>query len=203
MGDLKKWVSDSLISLLGYSQPTVIQFVITLSKKASAPSEIVKQLGELGIASSAETCTFAKEIFARVDHKTSGPNLYQQQEREAVMLARKQKTFQLLEADDEDDNMVPVAPLPKKEEARSKKFRRRSEHQDDMDGEAANEEGKERRVRRRTSHDKDDGSESEEERMRDQREREELERHIKERDAAGTRKVNLVDLPMGHSDGSF
>ncbi|KAL6558594.1 Pre-mRNA-splicing factor ATP-dependent RNA helicase DEAH1 [Orobanche minor] len=190
MGDLKKWVSDSLISLLGYSQPTVIQFVITLSKKASAPSEIVKQLRELGIASSAETCTFAKEIFARVDHKTSAPNLYQQQEREAVMLARKQKTFQLLEADDEDGNMVPVAPFPKKEEAQSKKFRRRSEHQDDMDGEAANEEGKERRVRRRTSHDKDDGSESEEERMRDQREREELERHIKERDAAGTRKIS-------------
>lgn len=30
---------------------------------------------------------------------------------------------------------------------------------------------------------------SEEERVRDQREREELERHIRERDAAGTRKV--------------
>uniref|UniRef100_A0A3Q7FQX5 RNA helicase n=1 Tax=Solanum lycopersicum TaxID=4081 RepID=A0A3Q7FQX5_SOLLC len=48
-----------------------------------------------------------------------------------------------------------------------------------------------RRVRRRTSQDQDDSdnSESEEEILRDQREREELERHIRERDAAGTRKL--------------
>ncbi|XP_015070107.1 pre-mRNA-splicing factor ATP-dependent RNA helicase DEAH1-like isoform X2 [Solanum pennellii] len=48
-----------------------------------------------------------------------------------------------------------------------------------------------RRVRRRISQDQDDSdnSESEEEILRDQREREELERHIRERDAAGTRKL--------------
>lgn len=30
--DLKTWVSDKLMSLLGYSQPTVVQYVITLCK---------------------------------------------------------------------------------------------------------------------------------------------------------------------------
>lgn len=51
--------------------------------------------------------------------------------------------------------------------------------------------GDERRVRRRTSLDEDDSdnSESEEEILRDQKEREELERHLRERDAAGTRKL--------------
>ncbi|XP_009800073.1 pre-mRNA-splicing factor ATP-dependent RNA helicase DEAH1-like isoform X2 [Nicotiana sylvestris] len=51
--------------------------------------------------------------------------------------------------------------------------------------------GDERRVRRRTSLDEDDrdDSESEEEILRDQKEREELERHLRERDAAGTRKL--------------
>ncbi|CAN4088389.1 unnamed protein product [Withania somnifera] len=54
----------------------------------------------------------------------------------------------------------------------------------------------ERRVRRRTSQDQDDSdnSESEEEMLRDQREREELERHIRERDAAGTRKLAELKL---------
>ncbi|XP_059303683.1 pre-mRNA-splicing factor ATP-dependent RNA helicase DEAH1-like isoform X2 [Lycium barbarum] len=49
----------------------------------------------------------------------------------------------------------------------------------------------ERRVRRRTSQDQgdSDNSESEEEILRDQREREELEQHLRERDAAGTRKL--------------
>ncbi|GER28403.1 RNA helicase family protein [Striga asiatica] len=197
MGDLNRWVSDKLMSLVGFSQPTMVHFIITLSKRASSPSEIVKQLAEFGVASSTETLMFAKEIFARVEHKTSGPNVYQQQEREAVMLARKQKTFKLLEAEDEDDDAVPVASLPRKEETRSKKFRKRSETQDEMDDEIVKNEGKERRVRSRTSRDDDDSSESEEERLRDQREREELERKIRERDAAGTRKVTyFCDLFM-------
>ncbi|KAG8388743.1 hypothetical protein BUALT_Bualt02G0157000 [Buddleja alternifolia] len=136
MGDLKTWVSDRLMTLLGYSQPTVVQYVITLSKKASSPSEIVNQLVELGISSSSETLGFAKEIFSRVERKTSGPNLYRQQEREAAMLARKQQTYKILDADDEDDETVPVVPLPKKEETRSKKFRKRSETQDDIEDEA-------------------------------------------------------------------
>ncbi|KAL0357427.1 UNVERIFIED_CONTAM: Pre-splicing factor ATP-dependent RNA helicase DEAH1, partial [Sesamum calycinum] len=216
MGDLKTWVSDKLMSLLGYSQPTVVQYVITLSKKASSPPEIVNQLVDLGIPSSTETFVFAKEIFARVEHKTSGPNLYQQQEREAAILARKQKTYKILEADDEGDDMVPVVSLTKKEEARSKKFRKRSETQDDIDDEVVKKGAEERRVKSRTSHDEDDDSEaltltmtlllmyncsicktsdihSEEERLRDQREREELERHMKERDAAGTRKSTWAD----------
>ncbi|KAI8528846.1 hypothetical protein RHMOL_Rhmol12G0179100 [Rhododendron molle] len=46
-----------------------------------------------------------------------------------------------------------------------------------------------RRVKRRSIPDEDDDSESEEERLRDQRDREELERHLKDRDAAATRKL--------------
>ncbi|KAL0421967.1 UNVERIFIED_CONTAM: Pre-splicing factor ATP-dependent RNA helicase DEAH1 [Sesamum latifolium] len=201
MGDLKTWVSDKMMSLLGYSQPTVVQYVITLSKKASSPSEIVNQLVDLGIPSSAETLVFAKEIFARVEHRTSGPNLYQQQEREAAILARKQKTYKILEADDEGDDMVPVVSLTKKEETRSKKFRKRSETQDDIDDEVVKKGAQERRVKSRTSHDEDDGSESEEERLRDQREREELERHMKERDAAGTRKLTDQKLTKKEEEG--
>ncbi|KAL8532055.1 hypothetical protein ACS0TY_008602 [Phlomoides rotata] len=61
-------------------------------------------------------------------------------------------------------------------------------------------EGKERRVKSRTSHDEDDGSESEEERLRDQREREELEHRLRERDAAGTRKLTDQKLTKKEED---
>ncbi|KAL2455643.1 helicase domain-containing protein [Forsythia ovata] len=54
--------------------------------------------------------------------------------------------------------------------------------------------GDERRVKRRTSEDEDDASESEEEILRDQREREELEQHIRQRDAAGTKKLTELTL---------
>ncbi|KAL6501384.1 Pre-mRNA-splicing factor ATP-dependent RNA helicase DEAH1 [Orobanche gracilis] len=117
------------------------------------------------------------------------------EEREAAMLARKQKTYTLLEEEDHDaaDN-VPVALSSKKEETRRNKFRKRSEPHDDMDDEVTMNEGKERLVKSRTSHDEDDGSESEEERLHDQREKEELEHRLRERDAAGTRKLTEQNL---------
>ncbi|XP_055804870.1 pre-mRNA-splicing factor ATP-dependent RNA helicase DEAH1-like isoform X3 [Solanum dulcamara] len=150
----------------------------------------------MGMSSSSVTTVFAQEIFSRVERKTTGTNLYLQQEREATMLARKQKTYTLLEADDDDDNIAGVESnsVPsqnRKDDTRKKKFRRRVETHGEEDDEVVRDEERERRVRRRTSQDQDDSdnSESEEELLRDQREREELERHIKERDAAGTRKL--------------
>ncbi|XP_027123535.1 pre-mRNA-splicing factor ATP-dependent RNA helicase DEAH1 [Coffea arabica] len=204
MGDLRAWVSDKLMSLLGYSQPTVVQYVISITKKASSPAEVVNTLVELGLSSSRETQAFAQQVFARVEHKASGPNLYQQREREAAMLVRKQRAYTLIEADDEEDDAggsvdnksASMATQSRKEDNRNKKFRKRAEPQEDDEGddeEVGN--GKEERsVRRRTSKDDSDGSESEEERLRDQREREELERNIRERDAAGTRKLTEQKL---------
>ncbi|XP_060202211.1 pre-mRNA-splicing factor ATP-dependent RNA helicase DEAH1-like isoform X1 [Lycium barbarum] len=97
------------------------------------------------------------------------------------MLARKQKAYTLLEADDDEYN---DAGEKSSLATRKKKYRKRVEIQDDEDDKVA-------RNRRRTSRDQDDrdNSESEEVILRDQREREELERHIRERDAAGTRKL--------------
>nr|XP_027123536.1 pre-mRNA-splicing factor ATP-dependent RNA helicase DEAH1-like isoform X2 [Coffea arabica] len=196
MGDLRAWVSDKLMSLLGYSQPTVVQYVISI--------KVVNTLVELGLSSSRETQAFAQQVFARVEHKASGPNLYQQREREAAMLVRKQRAYTLIEADDEEDDAggsvdnksASMATQSRKEDNRNKKFRKRAEPQEDDEGddeEVGN--GKEERsVRRRTSKDDSDGSESEEERLRDQREREELERNIRERDAAGTRKLTEQKL---------
>ncbi|KAK3028026.1 hypothetical protein RJ639_038747 [Escallonia herrerae] len=120
----------------------------------------------MGVSSATETRAFAEEIFAKFERRSSGLNRYQQEEKEAAMLVKKQRTYTLLEADDDDvDGDSAAAVVSNGEE--------------------------ERRVKRRTSQAEDvnDDSESEEEMLRDQREREELERHIRERDAAGTRKL--------------
>ncbi|XP_054805557.1 pre-mRNA-splicing factor ATP-dependent RNA helicase DEAH1-like isoform X2 [Prosopis cineraria] len=195
---LKAWVSDQLMSLLGYSQPTIIQYIIGLSKQATSPADVVGKLVEFGCSSTGETCAFAEEIFARVPHKSSGLNIYQKQEREAAMLVRKQKTYTILDADDDDDSndgsSMRTGSESRKTEGRKKRFRKKNEVDDDEDDEVIAREEKERQVKRRISPDEDDGSESEEERLRDQKEREELEQHIRERDAAGTRKLTEQKL---------
>lgn len=194
------WVSDKLMSLLGYSQPTIVQYIIGLTKQASSPADVVGKLVELGLSSSSETRSFAEEIFAKVPHKDSGLNLYQKREKEAAMLVRKQKTYAILDADDDDhgvgaDHTSSINSVSKsnKTETRKKRFRKKIENEEDEDDEALERAEEERRSKRRISHD-DDDSDSEEERLRDQREREQLESNIRERDAAATRKITETKL---------
>ncbi|XP_062116659.1 pre-mRNA-splicing factor ATP-dependent RNA helicase DEAH1 [Humulus lupulus] len=193
-GNLKTWVSDKLMSLLGYSQSTLVQYVIGLSKQANSPADVVSKLVEFGLSSSSETRTFAEEIYNRVPHKASGLSVYQKQEKEAAMIAR--KTYALLDADDEDDDdnhgagscIISVNSTTEKRAAScNKRFRKKADVLDDDDEDIAQRE-EQRQVKRRATSDEDDDSESDE-MLRDQKEREQLERNLKERDAVATRKL--------------
>ncbi|KAG5032237.1 hypothetical protein JHK85_016219 [Glycine max] len=138
--NLKTWVSDKLMSLLGYSQPTVVQYMIGLSKQATSPADLVGKLVEFGI-SSMDTHAFAEEIYSRVPRRSSGINQYQKQEREAAMLARKQKTYSILKADDDsDDDYVDKSSVTtassRSSDKHKKRFRKKTEVQDDQDDEA-------------------------------------------------------------------
>lgn len=186
------------MSLLGYSQPTVVQYLIGLSKQAASPADLAGKLVEFGI-SLTDTRAFAEEIFSRVPRKLAGLNQYQKQEREAAMLARKQKTYTILKADDSsDDDCVDKYSITttssRKPDNQKKHFRKKTEVQDDQDDEVILRKERDRQVKRRTSPDEDTDSESEEERLKDQREKEELEQHMRERDAAGTRKLAEAKL---------
>lgn len=185
---------------MGVRQVDIAPGILTACSGAIRDSFI--KLVDIGLSASNETRTFAEEIYGKVPRKATGVNLYQKQEREAALLVRKQKTYSLLEADDDDDHDVgggsdnvshvpPASEVRKADDSRKKRFRKKTENQEDEDEDdevVANME-KERRVKRRTTPEEDDGYESEEERLRDQREREELERHLKDRDAAATRKL--------------
>ncbi|KAL4384317.1 hypothetical protein GQ457_15G006130 [Hibiscus cannabinus] len=210
---LKNWVSDRLMSLLGFSQPTLVEYTIGLAKQAVSPADVLDKLVEYGLPSSADVRLFAEEIFGKVPRKTSGENFYQKQEREAAIIARKQRTYAILDADDDEDDTVTnssvhnqssneptFASETRKSDKHRKRFRKKieSEQDEDEDEEETRRDEEKRRVKRQASQDEDDGSESEEERLRDQREREDLERHLRERDAASTRK--LMELKLSRKE---
>nr|XP_011459555.1 PREDICTED: putative pre-mRNA-splicing factor ATP-dependent RNA helicase DHX16 [Fragaria vesca subsp. vesca] len=202
--NLKTWVSDKLIALLGYSKPVVVQYVIGLTKKANSPVGLVDKLVEFGFASSAETGEFAEEIFARVCGDTSGLTQCGKEERGGTMSVRVvQRSYVLLDSDDDGDverSSVQVVShsVSVKVGSSEKRFRKRGLGQKDGDdGDEVIAQEEERRVKRRNSIDKDDhedGSESEEERLRDQREREQLEQNIRKREAAATRQLTKKKL---------
>lgn len=136
---MKTWVSDKLISLLGYSQPAVVQYVIGLSKQALSSADLETKLQEFEFSSTTETRAFAQEIFARVPRKESGSNLYQKQETGAALLVKNQKTNTILDAahDDADDDAIRITASTNK-----KRLRKRigSEEDDDDEGIASVEE---------------------------------------------------------------
>ncbi|KAF4392626.1 hypothetical protein F8388_003046 [Cannabis sativa] len=166
-GNLKTWVSDNLMSLLGYSQSTLVQYVIGFSKKANSPADVWSKLVESGLPSSSETRAFAEEIYNRVPHKASGLSVYQAQEKEAAMIAR--KTYALLDADDEDDDdnrgaasgVVSVDSANERGATfRNKRFRKKADVQDDDDdAEDIAQRENQRLVKRRANSDEDDDSE--------------------------------------------
>lgn len=154
------------------------------------------KLVEYGVSSSPELRSFAQELFSRVGRKASGPSRYQQEEKEAAQLARKQKSYKLLDADDDDIGDDPVttrdvASRPGKVDAREKHFRKKHGTQESEDDEVAEPKENERNVRRRTlkMDENNDDVESEEAMLRDQEERAQLERSMRERDAARTQKL--------------
>ncbi|KAI5657057.1 hypothetical protein M9H77_25850 [Catharanthus roseus] len=189
--DLRNWVSEKLLSLLGYSEPVLVQYVISLSKQASSSVEIIKGLEEAGPSSAADAHVFAQEIFYRVAHVTSGSNVYPQQEREDAP-GRMQKSCSLLEADEPEIdfsgaifcNSADDTEMSEKILLR-KRFRKTTEMQGHEDKRVEQRED-DRPIRRCTSEVESDICGTEE-RIFDSKE---LEQHLIERGAvAGTRKL--------------
>ncbi|KAG4975122.1 hypothetical protein JHK87_031943 [Glycine soja] len=99
------------------------------AKQATSPAHLVGKLVEFGI-SSMDTHAFAEEIYSRVPRRSS-----------AAMLARKQKTYSILKADnDSDDDYVDKSSVTTASSRRSdnhkKRFRKKTKVQDDQDDEA-------------------------------------------------------------------
>nr|CAB3480716.1 unnamed protein product [Digitaria exilis] len=70
-GQLREWVSDKLMTLLGYSKSVVVQYVIRLAKECSSTGDLVGKLVEFGFTSSSETRSFAADIYAKVPRRSS------------------------------------------------------------------------------------------------------------------------------------
>ncbi|XP_078181009.1 pre-mRNA-splicing factor ATP-dependent RNA helicase DEAH1-like [Carex rostrata] len=199
MADLKKWVEDNLMHLMGYSTALVAQYVIRLAKDAASPTDLTTKLLDYldyGISSSDDLRTFASGLYNKVPHKQSGLSAYQKEERETAKLVRKQMTYKLLEGDDEDADEATNLNSnsnSKKEKVSSssskKRFRKKSEVEETGDDDEELEIAGTRQAVRRRTDENDEDLESEEALRRDQEERAQLEKNMRERDAANTRKL--------------
>ncbi|XP_062179800.1 pre-mRNA-splicing factor ATP-dependent RNA helicase DEAH1-like [Phragmites australis] len=195
-GQIKTWLSDRLMALLGYSQGVVVQLVVRLARDCASAGDLAARLVDLGgFPSSPDTAAFAEDVYGRLPHKQGatggGPGVseYQRQMHDAAALVKKQSEFKLL--DKSDDEEVEGGVATSSSHSGRKRFRKKGLPQEnDEEAAALSDSGRSVRRRRCPESDEDAGDPDEEEEMRrDQIERAQLERNIRERDEANTRRL--------------
>lgn len=63
---LQTWVRDQLIDILGFSEQTIVDFVIAIAKKAKDTSSLVDSLQKCDLPVNDKTKSFASELLSRV-----------------------------------------------------------------------------------------------------------------------------------------
>ncbi|KAG2627828.1 pre-mRNA-splicing factor ATP-dependent RNA helicase DEAH1-like [Panicum virgatum] len=195
-GQLNTWVSDRLMALLGYSQGIVVRLVLRLARECASAGDLAARLVDLaGFPSSPDTAAFAADVFGRLPPRRgqgagAGDSEYRRQVRDAAALARRQGEFKLLDdVEEEEEGGVDATSCAS---GSGKRFRKKGvAHPRGDDEEAAALPDPGRNVRRRCPESDEDADEpdEEEEMRRDQAGRAQLERNIRARDEASTRRL--------------
>lgn len=122
--ELKQWVSDSLHTLLQYSAPTVVDYILAASKRklSGGPAAIEQILVDAGLPANNEVKQFASELHTRLQSVTTNKSLSQHKQLEQQKIAAVRKKHDLLLVDDFNEE---IEEATKQEKERQKSERRR------------------------------------------------------------------------------
>lgn len=222
---LRHWVEDSLHALLGFSDKTLAEFCIALAKRhakdakdASNAHALAKKLQSQGLPSSNATQKFAADLLKALPrsqrNSESQSDGRKQEERDAVALARKNRTYTLVTAEEglDDQTQADGGPGLRTETATKKdtssnakvisrrtKGLNRNESEDYDDRRVEEENAKPSSRKRSWQDDGDDDYEKESSHAArleaDLEEKAEFERRLKEKDDAKIRKLAEQKIP--------
>ncbi|KAJ3186910.1 hypothetical protein HDU85_006946 [Gaertneriomyces sp. JEL0708] len=199
----RTWVSDHVISLLGMSESTVIDFIIASAQKARSRDALAKSLtSAAGLPPTAAAQKFISDLYSRAGGGATAAKKKKTEaerrakEAEKVKVLEKNRTFALVLDDDDHmmdvDSSAPSKTRTEKREKREKKLRKRTE--DELNGEEEEEPPlkrlrRELDKRRPTEDDDDEEARVERERERDLKERDEFAARLREKDKEKTKKL--------------
>ncbi|KAF7235610.1 Pre-mRNA-splicing factor ATP-dependent RNA helicase DHX16 [Varanus komodoensis] len=204
-GELERWVSEQLHTLLGLSERHVVAFMVGLARRSRAPEDLLARLEEtetLRVTDPAARA-FAQQLWERVPHQAPRERPARAAEQEALALQQKNRSYTLLE--DSDDDVPSEATAVRgskrhhpprgpegKQRKRHKHLRQRKEEEDDDDTDS-DEKGKGKDggwnsvVKEEDSEDEWDRSERE--RLQDLEERDAFAERVKRKDKDKTRNI--------------
>lgn len=215
MADLRRYVSDHLLKLVGGSEDMIVDFVLSTAKTAKSPSQLADKLGGMLDSNDADLKRFADGLYAQIP-KSNGQSL---PKREKPKESKKKYAMVEMEVEEEAPRETEKKESREKKSKhrsdrerrrsrsrdrhREKKSRRRDGDFDDRWGDAEEDEAEEefpsppaKRTRfddrsrspRRDSPDRKSEPEEDEE-ERDRKERKAFEERLKNKDAGNTKKL--------------
>ena len=69
---LRRWVGDQLMTLLGFTENHLTDYVVTLAKSAKNPAALLGKLHEADVPKTQAAQRFAAELFGRVPPRGDG-----------------------------------------------------------------------------------------------------------------------------------
>ena len=215
--DLRTWISDNAIKILGISERTIVDYMIAAARKSKSSAALLRHLHEdAQLPQTQDAVAFAKGLFEKVPRASAAPTTKAQakaKEKETIQLLRKNNQFTLLLDDDDDDDeqrhrkSYSTNDKASKKSKKEKKIRVKDSDASQWQSDApSNDEGStglntkeekswKRKSNQKQNQDSDIHQPEESERERDLRERDEFAQRLKERDSDKTVKVYSFSIP--------
>ncbi|EME42751.1 hypothetical protein DOTSEDRAFT_26302 [Dothistroma septosporum NZE10] len=126
MGDLRRYVSDHLLKLVGGSEDMMVDFVVSTAQSAKSPGALLDKLSGMLDSNDADLKRFSDDLHARLALPATNGSSMPRREKPK----ESKKKYALISMDVEEE----AAPAPKKEEKiRTRDSERRSTHRSDRE----------------------------------------------------------------------
>ncbi|KAG0002190.1 hypothetical protein BGZ79_003441 [Entomortierella chlamydospora] len=174
--DLKRWVSDTAIKILGMSDNSTRDFLIACAQTAKSPADLLRSFQAMDIPENSNTQAFAQELFRRTPRTQSKKT--GSKSASTVDAAKKKKqeeaaALKLLEMNDSFGLVIDEEDSRKSEKKKSKKSSKDKDKDKDKDRDSTDKK-REKKIRR-----KEDGGDAWES---DEEEKEYKRRKLEERE---------------------
>jgi len=178
---LLHYVNDTLHSILGYSDKTLVQYIISSAKKARDTNSILNSLKISGI-DEGKAAAFAQDLYNKVPHQTTQVNVVAKQrqleEKKLIELQKKNENFRPVDSDSDDDDKQKV-----KKEKKRKNIRKKTSN--------VLQEQEEEELQSKKQKIEEEVEDVEDEYEKERREVEETNQRLRGKDQAKTRKVGV------------
>uniref|UniRef100_A0A6V3S0D1 RNA helicase n=1 Tax=Lotharella globosa TaxID=91324 RepID=A0A6V3S0D1_9EUKA len=193
---LKRWVSDGLQKLMGFSDGTTADYLIAMASKAKSSQGLVRELEKLDIKKDSQLVKFASELYSKAPRKRAAApsRSYQRAEREKMALLRQNQSYSMLDDDSDEEEQLAARKRKKAAKKQKKQLKKRKRQMREKKVSYSDDEDSSEDEAPQAAPPSSKGGEDEKEdadvaRERDLRERDEFAERLKKKDEERTKKT--------------